>query len=40
MGAVNSTEKFSQKGKAAFNGQESMVSGQQIPGRFHFISLI
>jgi hypothetical protein len=34
------TEKFSQEGKVAFNGQESVVSGQRIPDRFHFVRLI
>ena len=34
------TEKFSQEGKVAFNGQESVVSAQRIPDRFHFVRLI
>jgi len=30
MGVQKVTEKFSQKGKTVFNGQESVVSGQRI----------
>ena len=34
MGVQKVTEKFSQKGKTVFNGQESVVSGQRIPDGF------